>query len=1349
MNREPAIFFQSDREGQWLHVDPAWQTLTGTTATTWLQAIHHADRPRIRRAWQDAVKQHQAFHCTYRLVDGHTRIEQSASATASGFIGSLIVTALPQVNLLDLVFGQAFDGLFVMLLDEPLSWHDGIDKEAALDYAFAHQRVTRVNQAMLDQYGAQEVDFLGKTPADFFAHDVAQGREQWRQLFDHGHSRSDTYEQRFDGSAMIIEGDYTCLYDDQGHILGHFGIQRDVTQQRTLENALADQKKQLERIMQATPNGVYIYDLHTHRNSYANQRISEILGYTYAEIVAQGSTVLSRNIHPDDWPRVEAHLQRCLSLEDRQVAEIEYRFRHGDGHWCWLLSRDVVFRRTAKGEVQQILGVLKDITERKQLEIALRESETYLSQLLDNQPAAIYRYEIPVEGAPHFTYFSQKAREIFELDLQTCLADPDAIWALIHPEDADTVVALSREAIETDTPLSIVHRLLMPDGRIKWLRVQSLPRQGAAGTLIRDGVIIDISDIKVVEQQLSDSLSRFEQLTQNVPALVYRYEVDSAGHERLTYLSPRAELMFELPISACLEDINRLWALIEPADASLMLAASQRSRREGTPWHVQFRLTTPSGIPRWIEADSAPTQLPNGSTVWDGVMLDISERKAAEQQLRDSELRWQFALEGAGDGVWDWNVQTGEAYFSHQWKAMLGYADHEIANAISACDQLLHPDDLNTCHAALKAYFAGKTSIYQNVQRLLAKDGTYRWILDRGQVLTWTEHGEPLRMIGTHTDITAQKQLEASLQQQIQREQVLNIAIRAVRESLDLELIFAAATQTLAQLYPLSAIVIRTYKPPYWELAYAYTHESLTVTLPQQVTDMGNTFAALVKQGQPVIMRTSELHDQANQQLVVKFPGIWLAVPIKLGSHLWGATTFIVSDETYIWHPEDLQLIEAVADQLAIAIQQSELYIQLKYLNSSLEIEVEQRTAELETALSLADLQTQITEQVRSSLDEDLILQTAVDSLGSKLGLIRCSIWLYFEDEPHIFFAYGAENTGKIDVLRFMFPSLDDTLQRGEPAYFSLLVDHDWFTAFLVPICDEQALLGDILVLRQHGTSFLAMEMQLIQQVAAQCAIALRQSRLYQAAQEQVSELQRLNRLKDDFLSTVSHELRTPMTSIKLAIQMLEARLGTLDISPTIQTYINILRDESDREIRLITDLLDMAKLEAGTLEVNLNEVDGCRLTERLMYAQSLRTNAQQQTVVLECMPNLPPITTDAVLLERVLAELLHNAVKYTPAQETITISLSVVAGQFAIAITNTGVSLPRRELSLIFDKFYRLTNIDQWKHGGTGLGLALVKQIVIALGGTIWASSTDTSTTFNVHLPLSCAAQKRSLGLL
>ncbi len=142
------ILFQSDREGNWQHVDPAWHTLTGTDGATWLQAVHPTDRQQVRRAWQKALKHHSAFACTYRSSNGYTHIDRRASPTATGFID--VLTPLPQANLLDLIFNQALDGLFVMLLDEPIIWHDsighdGIDKEAALEFAFELQRLTRIN----------------------------------------------------------------------------------------------------------------------------------------------------------------------------------------------------------------------------------------------------------------------------------------------------------------------------------------------------------------------------------------------------------------------------------------------------------------------------------------------------------------------------------------------------------------------------------------------------------------------------------------------------------------------------------------------------------------------------------------------------------------------------------------------------------------------------------------------------------------------------------------------------------------------------------------------------------------------------------------------------------------------------------------------------------------------------------------------------------------------------------------------------------------------------------------------------------------------------------------------------
>lgn len=141
---------------------------------------------------------------------------------------------------LDLFFRQSLDGFFFMMLDEPIDWNESADKEELLDYAFVHQHITRINQAMLDQYGAEEKDFIGRTPADFFYHDMEQGRRIWKQFLDEGHLHVDTEEKRFDGTPLHVEGDYICMYDDAGRITGHFGIQRDITRQRQLEEELRE-----------------------------------------------------------------------------------------------------------------------------------------------------------------------------------------------------------------------------------------------------------------------------------------------------------------------------------------------------------------------------------------------------------------------------------------------------------------------------------------------------------------------------------------------------------------------------------------------------------------------------------------------------------------------------------------------------------------------------------------------------------------------------------------------------------------------------------------------------------------------------------------------------------------------------------------------------------------------------------------------------------------------------------------------------------------------------------------------------------------------------------------------------
>jgi signal transduction histidine kinase len=310
----------------------------------------------------------------------------------------------------------------------------------------------------------------------------------------------------------------------------------------------------------------------------------------------------------------------------------------------------------------------------------------------------------------------------------------------------------------------------------------------------------------------------------------------------------------------------------------------------------------------------------------------------------------------------------------------------------------------------------------------------------------------------------------------------------------------------------------------------------------------------------------------------------------------------------------------------------------------------------------------------------------------------------------------------------FQFCSLLPNLERGKAAMFAC------------PILDDQDVLGDLWLVSNAERVFTEQDIRLVQQVANQCAIALRQARLYQASQAQVEALEKLNRLKDDFLSTVSHELRTPMANIKMAAQMLEIVLRRdklLDADAgSLPRYFQILHSECQREIKLINDLLDLSRLEMATEPLFLTALSLQSWLPNIVKPFSERINSQQQHLEVVIPTALAPLSTDQSYLERIITELLSNACKYTPAHGQIAVVVAVERTKARFEISNTGIEIATSDRDRVFEKFYRIPNNDPWKHGGTGLGLALTKKLVETLGGSIWVTSEAGLTTFIVELP-------------
>ncbi|WP_017721234.1 GAF domain-containing protein [Kamptonema formosum] len=473
-------------------------------------------------------------------------------------------------------------------------------------------------------------------------------------------------------------------------------------------------------------------------------------------------------------------------------------------------------------------------------------------------------------------------------------------------------------------------------------------------------------------------------------------------------------------------------------------------------------------------------------------------------------------------------------------------------------------------------------------------------------------------------------------------------------------------------------------------------------------------------------------------------------------TQLWGLLMVHQCASTRQWQQFDIDLLGSLVTQVKVAVEQSRLLEIELAGNTLLARHVEERTAELQQAQEALAAIERITDKLRDSLDERVILQAAVRELALALRVDRCSAS-----------TYSADGTTRTSCCEY--PPSELASQAVPPVMASspevchqLLLCQDvqfcpiggskslGAVAMLVcPIFHSQEAIGDLCLVKPPEGAFREQEIRLVRQVASHCAIAIRQARLDRVAHTHKAELDKLARLQEDFLSTVPHELRTPLANMKMAIQMLAIALNQdreffADLAKPeaqrskVARYFQIVRNECEREIRLIEDLLELQQLDAGSHPWAPAIIDPHRVIPEIVRSFQGQAQRQQQALALDMPADLLPVVGDPLLVGRILRELLTNACKYTPAGEQITVSVSITGGCLHLSVTNSGADIPEQELSQIFRKFYRIPKADQWQQGGTGLGLAVVQKLTERLGGSIQVSSEAGLTCFRVELPVS-----------
>ncbi|MBE7381899.1 MAG: GAF domain-containing protein [Leptolyngbya sp. SIO1E4] len=629
------------------------------------------------------------------------------------------------------------------------------------------------------------------------------------------------------------------------------------------------------------------------------------------------------------------------------------------------------------------------------------------------------------------------------------------------------------------------------------------------------------------------------------------------------------------------------------------------------------------------------------------------------------------------------------------------------------------------------------------------------------KISVFTGEAEQTFLIHTLHDMTRRVEAEQLLQQQSRRERLLGAITKHLLQSLSPENLLSRSMAELRRFLDADRVLFYSLRPEREGViaeAVASDQRSLkgcpldpAYFEPAELERYCQGYIQVVEQ-----VETSDLSQHQQEYLTALNVQAQIAIPVIQGDFLLGLICVHECRHPRPWVSWEIESLQDVATQVGGAIAQADLYAQVRQLNTELESQVEQRTKQLQQALDFEATLKRITDRVRDSLDETQILQTAVEELTEALGARGSNTAMYDLEQGTSTIYYESNKS---------LPSYQGRVAQMEafPEVYHQLLDGQYFqfcskepnpvrghvSMLACPIRDDRGVLGDLWLINEKDYGFEDQEIRLVQQVANQCAIAIRQARLYQAAQSQVKELERLNQLKDDFLSTVSHELRTPVTSMRVALQLLGVTLNQeFNLNAELRKpkgnqnrmarYYQVLKEECEREISLINDLLDLQRLDGGNHPMHLQRINLQSWLASMASKFQERAQSREQSLSVALPSTLPHIVSDQASLERVFAELLNNACKYTPPGESISITATIWDHNgIQIQVSNTGISVPPEELSRIFDKFYRVPSTDPWKQGGTGLGLALVQKLLLHLGGDIKAASDDHKTSFTVTLPL------------